>query len=122
MQYGKGRVQPGLLYFQSKFLNELPNSLAAFKAVCLYVTLKIHKMKPNVDLLKSFLFLSDQVLENLKLELPNRLAKVTDTSSDVKIIDWWLQHKDELPHWSSAAQKIALVQPSSAIVERIFQC
>ena len=80
-------------------------------------------MKPNVahiDLLKSFLFLSDQVLENLKLELPNYLAKATDSSSDIIVIDWWLQHKDELPHWSSAAQKIALVQPSSAAVERVF--
>jgi len=70
--------------------------------------------------LKSFTFLSDQVLENLKLELPNYLANATDTSSDVKVIDWWLQHKDELPHWSSAAQMIALVQPSSAAVERVF--
>ena len=60
------------------------------------------------------------MLENLKLEFPNYLAKATDTSSDVKVTDWWLQHKDGLPHWSSAAQKIALVQSSSAAVERIF--
>ena len=123
VQYGKSRVQPGLLYFQSKFSNELSNSLAAFKAARLFVPSKIHEMKPNVahiDLLKSFLFLSDQVLENLKLELPNYLAKATDSSSDIIVIDWWLQHKDELPHWSSAAQKIALVQPSSAAVERVF--
>ena len=60
------------------------------------------------------------MLENLKLELPNYLAKATDTSSGVKVIDWWLQHKDELPNWSSAAQMIALVQPSSAAVERVF--
>ena len=80
-------------------------------------------MKPDVahiSLSKKFTFLSDQLLENLKLELPNYVENATEISSDVEAIDWWLQHKDELPHWSSAAQMIALVQPSSAAVERIF--
>ena len=63
VQYGKARVQPGLLYFQSKFSNELSNSLAAFKAVRLFVPSKIQEMKTDVahiNLLKSFTFLSDR--------------------------------------------------------------
>jgi len=40
MQYGKARVQPGLLYFQSKF----SNSLAAFKAAHLFVPPRIQDL------------------------------------------------------------------------------
>ena len=40
VQYGIVRVQPGLLYFQSKFSNELTNSLGALKAVRLLCHLK----------------------------------------------------------------------------------
>ena len=70
--------------------------------------------------LKSFNFLNDQVLENLKLEFPNYVAKAADTSADVEVINWWLNHVEDLPHWSSAAQMVALVQPSTAAVERVF--
>jgi len=84
MQYGKACVQPGLLYFQSKFSNELSNSLAAFKAARLFVPSRIQEMKPDIahiNELKGFAFLSDQILENLRQELPNFLAKASDISS-----------------------------------------
>ena len=123
VQYGKARVQPGLLYFKSKFSNELSSSLDAFKAARLFLPFKIQEMKPDIisiNSLKSFNFLSDQILENLKLEFPNYVAKAADTSPDVEVITWWLNHVEDLPHWSSAAQMVALVQPSSAAVERVF--
>ena len=48
VQYGKARVQPGLLYFKSKFSNELSSSLAAFKAAHLFVPFKIQEMKSDI--------------------------------------------------------------------------
>ena len=80
-------------------------------------------MKPNItniNYLKSFNFLNDQVLENLKLKFPNYVTKAANTSPDVEVITWWLNHVEDLPHWSSAAQMVAVVQPSSAAVERVF--
>ena len=59
-------------------------------------------------------------LTNLKSELPAYLAKAADVSPDVGVLEWWKQHKDDLPHWISAAQLVALVQPSSAAAEKVF--
>ena len=66
-----------------------------------------------------------QLLENLKLEFPDYVVKAAGTSPDVDVIGWWLNHVEDLwlnhvedlPHWASAAQMVALVQPSSAAVE-----
>ena len=33
---------------------------------------------------------------------------------------WWHDHKDQLPHWTSAVKKVLLLQPSSAAAERVF--
>ena len=63
VQYGKARVQPGLLYFQSKFSNELSSSLAAFKAARLFVPSKVQEMKPdvtNINSLKSFTYVKHE--------------------------------------------------------------
>ena len=48
------------------------------------------------------------------------MAKAANSSPDVEVITWWLNHVEDLPHRSSAAQMVALVQPSSAAVESFF--
>ena len=35
-------------------------------------------------------------------------------------LDWWRAHSADLPHWSTAAADVLLVQPSSAAAERVF--
>ena len=124
MQYGKAQIQPGLQYFKTKFSNELSASLSAFKAACLFVPAKLKEMKPDittVNTLRNFTFLNSQsILDDLKSEFPQYVAKAADTSPDVDTLLWWLNHSEELPNWSSAAQMVVLVQPSSAAVETVL--
>ena len=46
------------------------------------------------------------------------LAAGLDPTRDIS--EWWRQRKIDLPNWSALAFKVALFQPSSAGVERIF--
>ena len=61
-------------------------------------------------------------MDNLKSEFPQYIAKAVYTSPDVDTdtLDWWMNHSEDLPNWSSAAQMVVLVQPSSAAVQRVF--
>ena len=72
----------------------------------------------------AFPFLVDEI-DHLKAELPAYLALAADVNADVNILEWWKNHSSPgsdscLPHWSSAIQKVLLVQPSSATAERVF--
>ena len=124
LMYAKKCVEPGLNYFQKKFTDELSGSVAAFKAARLFLPHKVDEMKPDataVDALKAFPFLNTPaVLDGLKQELPAYMAKATDVSISTEALPWWKKHASDLPNWSSAACKVALVQPSSAAAERVF--
>ena len=52
--------------------------------------------------------------------MPIYLSKTCGVSPSIDILDWWKANEGSLPHWSSAAQKILLIQPSSAAAERVF--
>ena len=124
IQYGKARIQPGLKYFNAKFSNELFVSLSAFKAACLFVPAKLKEMKPDITIvnsLKNFTFLNNQgVLDCLKSEFPQYIAKAADASPGEDTLLWWVNHSEDLPNSSSAAKMVVLVQPSSAAVEQVF--
>ena len=81
-------------------------------------------MKPvatDVDALSVFPFLNDLIaMNNLKGELPSYVAKASDVSPEFDILEWWKRNSDGLPHWSLAATKVLVVQPSSAAAERVF--
>ena len=81
-------------------------------------------MKPiaaDLDALLALPFLSNSAtIANLKTELPVYLAKVKDISPQMDVLDWWQHNSHALPHWSAAAKKALLVQPSSAAAERAF--
>ena len=117
-------ICPGLQYFQEKLGNDLRSPVSAFKAARLFSPVKVHEMKPvatDINTLSEFPFLNDSVtLNNLKTELPTHLAKAMDVSPEFDVLEWWRRNSDALPHWSSAAQKILVVQPSSAAAERVF--
>jgi len=81
-------------------------------------------MKPDivdVESLAAFPFLRDSVA-GLKQELYLYVAKAADVNIDThdEILKWWKQNVTNLPKWSSAAQKVFLVQPSSAASECVF--
>ena len=84
----------------------------------------MNEMKPDTTVVDSLLnlpFLSDSLtISNLETELPSYLAKAMDISANFDILEWWRRHSDTLPHWSLAAKKILVVQPSSASAERAF--
>ena len=66
-------------------------------------------------------FLSSKVeLDQLLAELPAYLASAADTSNEVDPVEWWRNNAATLPCWSAAAEKILLLQPSSAAAERVF--
>ncbi len=75
----------------------------------------------DIDALSSFPFLKDVlILASLKSELATYLPKAEDTSSTIDVLDWWKNAEADIPTWASSAQKVLLVQPSSASAERPF--
>ena len=48
------------------------------------------------------------------------MAKAADVGMDIQPLTWWKKHANDLPNWSAAACKVALVQPSSAAAEHMF--
>ena len=76
-------------------------------------------MKPIAADVDALFNLSDSAtIANLKTELPVYLAM--DISPQMDALDWWQHNSRALPHWSAAAKKALLVQPSSAAAERAF--
>ena len=64
----------------------------------------------------------EEHLDGLKAELPTYLAMATDVDTSIESLKWWKGHSEAegLTNWLSAAQKLFLVQPSSASAERVF--
>ena len=106
---------------RKKFTEELAGSVAAFKAARLCLPQKVDEMRPDISAVDAFPFLDyTAVLHGLKQELPTYLAKAEDVSMNTEPLPWWKKHAYDLPCRSSAAYKVALVQPSSAASERVF--
>ena len=124
MQYGMDCVQPGIDHFHSKFGNDSSLPLNAFKAARLVSPLKVNDLKPvaaDIDSLKCIPILNDnEIIKNLKKELPSYLAKTSGISADVDVLNWFKRNENELPHWSAAFKLLVLIQPSSAAAERVF--
>ena len=55
----------------------------------------------------------------MKAELPTYLAKAANVCPDFDTVEWWSRNEQDLPHWSSVAQKVLLLQASAA-AERVF--
>ena len=64
-------------------------------------------------------FLKERI-PGLKQELPLYLTKSSDIPESTDCLQWWKTYATELPVWSSAAQLVLLVQPSSDAAERVF--
>ena len=52
--------------------------------------------------------------------LPAESERAADLDDTYDPLEWWKSNASALPCWSQAAQKIVLVQPSSAAAERVF--
>ena len=123
IDYALSCVQPGLQYFHEKFGNDSDHPVAAFKAARVFSPSKADELRPtaaDIDSLSTFSFFSSSTISSLKEELPTYLAKASNVDPSMDILKWWKQHSPELPHWSAAARKMFLIQPSSAAAERVF--
>ena len=93
MQYAANCVQPGLDYFTSKFDGDLKPVVNAFKSSRMFDRRKVIHLKPDavaVDTLRSFKFLnSDEIIRNLKSEVPTYLAAADGVALTVDPLVWW---------------------------------
>lgn len=122
----KACVEPAIQWFLRKFNVDLYDILAAFKAARLMCPVNVQWLKPTpetVESLRAFPFLDNDVIMNgLKDELPIYMAAAEDVaiSTEEKKVEWWYDHKEQLPYWATAVKQVLLVQPSSAAAERVF--
>jgi len=124
IDHAKTCIEPGHNYFKRQLTSSLKVPLQAFKAARLLSPSRLHTMKPDigdVETLAAFPFLKGSIAD-LKQEFYLYVAKAADVNVDShdEILKWWKQNTTNLPKWSSAAQKVLLVQPSSAASERVF--
>ena len=113
-------VKPGIDYFHAQLGDD--GVMKAFKAARLFSPHRLSEIQPSagdIGILRAFPFLDNEV-NSLQAELPTYLSLSADVSAAVDTLKWWKDHHEDLPHWSSAAQKLFLVQPSSAAAERVF--
>ena len=93
MQYAKECVKPGYDYFESKFEGELEPAVLLFKAARYFDPCKIVELKPtccDLDSLRAFPCLDkDSIIDRLKYELPQYMAKAADVDPTISKIDWW---------------------------------
>ena len=123
MRHGLDCVEPGLQHFDRTINGVLSNTLEFFKVARLFNPKKALEMNLDaavIDCLGVVPFFDASTIANLKTELPQYLAKAMDVSPDYDLLQFWKLNSPQLLHWSSAAKKILLVQPSSAAAERVF--
>ena len=54
------------------------------------------------------------------MKLPTYLARDADLDKEFDPVKWWKNKASTLPHWSTVAWKVILVQPTLVIAERVF--
>ena len=84
---------------------------------------RIHQLQPfasDIDSFSAIPFLNDSsVIAGFKAELPTYLAR-SNGVNPADICEWWKNNETLLPNWAGAAKKALLVQPSSAVSERMY--
>lgn len=132
--YGHGLRQcllPAFEYFLGTMANDVTvsRSVALFKAAQLFSPKYVKLSRPTAndvdDCIRAVPFLrANNVVMSLKDELPQFIAKAISSPDDfddqTDILPWWKATAIDLPCWATAAQKMVLVQPSSAAAERVF--
>ena len=126
LRYAEVCVVPAFEYFKSKFdpsTGELRDTLLAFRASRYFAPSQLNELRPSpsdIDGQKLFPFLSNELIAQMKSELPTYLSLAEDVSPDVAVTSWWKNHEQEIPSWGAACKLMLLVQPSSAAAERVF--
>lgn len=124
VSYARACVKGGLDYFNAQLTSNLKGALEVFKCCRLFSPHRVRELNPTASSLDQTLscipFFNDDERASLKEELPTYLARVADLDKEFDPVEWWKINATTLQHWSIAAQKVILVQPSSAAAERVF--
>ena len=115
--YGKACVSPAIQYYQQRLDDSMKIPLQAFKAARLFVPARVNEM--NIDAQTENCQTTSKHPQP-QTELPNYIAACEDVDPSHDVLTFWKNHVRSLPHWSTAASKVAVVQPSSAAAERVF--
>lgn len=102
-------------------------SVALFKAAQLFSSRYMKISRPaatNVDWMRAVPFLSsNDVIQSLKDELPDYIAKANSTpdvfNDLTDMLPWWKATVQDLPSWAAALQMVP-VQTRSAAAESVF--
>ena len=65
-------------------------------------------------------FVTANVLHDLEVEMDVYNTAASQTSSGYDLWAFWGDNREKNPAWFNVAQDIALIQPSSAFIERVF--
>lgn len=124
VSYARSCVKGGLDYINAQLSSNLKPAMEVFKCCRLFSLHKVreitHTCSTLDESLSCILFYDDDECARLKDELPTYLARVADLDREFDPVEWWKINASTLPHWSMAAQKVILVQPSLAAAERVF--
>lgn len=84
--------------------------------------MKHHQLlNEEIDLLPGCLpFVTAEMIEGLVAEKAEYHVKASNVDAGYDLWQFWVDNKSGLPHWYGVAKNIALIQPSSAFMERVF--
>lgn len=130
-QYGlRECLTPAFEYYAQTLANDVTvsRSIEVFQAAQLFCPKVVTISRPNaaeVEKIRAVPFLgTNNIIQALQVELAAYLVKADQIPHDFDTLSdtwpWWRMVARELPSWSSAVQKLVLVQSSSAAAERVF--
>ena len=99
-----------VIYKSARLLHELPS-------------VKQHELSiEDISLLlDSFPFVTaEEVIDNLVLEKDKYYIAASTVNAGYDVWEFWRDNSLRLPHWYGVAKNIALIQPSSAFMKRVF--
>lgn len=126
INYATQCIRPAYQFYQDKFIHgPLQPLVMIFKSCRLFDPVKVKEMQPDtaaaVNALRCVPFFdADNVIQPLQRELAAYQALTDDIAGETNVLEWWSQHSEEIPSWTSACKQILLLQPSSAASERVF--
>jgi hypothetical protein len=130
-------VRPGLEYIINKFFSRgstLERNMQVFEACRLfhplYARVAVGRDGQVSMVLNSIGVFSQDEVKNMADEYSSYVAVASDLANvdtseydkpgNNECFQWWVRNKTKLPYFCAGAFKVALLQPSSACVERVF--
>ena len=103
---------------------QLRGTIRMFEAARLFnfTYVKLHPLDiSDIEILEEvFPFVNTDVVHNLELEKPDYNIAAANADAGHDLWSFWHDNRLKLPFWYNVAKDVALIQPSSAFMERVF--